>query len=324
MNVSKIALDIVHQTLRDLHEQGVELHASAEVLARLARTRGAVGALSPASLAIREAAPEQPPRNAAARNSQPLPKPHPQHSEPAPMVESAPADVPAADVPQLVVHPVRAARALDASGGRRAERLAALRDPVLVCTKCPNLVTTRTQVVFGSGNPEAELMFIGEAPGEEDDLDGKPFSGPVGSLLTKIIEAMGYQRQDVYISHVVKCRPNVLGGEAGTRKPSAEEMHTCLPYLKQQIEIIQPRVLVALGATAMEGLIGQTQPMGRLRGRWHEFEGIPMMATYHPAYLLRNQALGEKRKVWEDMLLVLERLERPVSEKQRNFFRPKS
>ena len=240
------------------------------------------------------------------------------------MVESAPADVPAADVPQLVVHPVRAARALDASGGRRAERLAALRDPVLVCTKCPNLVTTRTQVVFGSGNPEAELMFIGEAPGEEDDLDGKPFSGPVGSLLTKIIEAMGYQRQDVYISHVVKCRPNVLGGEAGTRKPSAEEMHTCLPYLKQQIEIIQPRVLVALGATAMEGLIGQTQPMGRLRGRWHEFEGIPMMATYHPADLLRNQALGEKRKVWEDMLLVLERLERPISEKQRNFFRPKS
>ncbi len=329
MNISQTALDIVHQTLRDLHEQGVELHASAEALARLARTRGAVGALSPVSLAVRETAPEQPARAAAARNPQPQYSERAPISERAPMLDSVPAsapptDAPAAELPQLVVRPVRAVRPLDAGGESRAQRLAALREPVMVCTKCPNLVTTRTQVIFGSGNPEAELMFIGEAPGEEDDLEGEPFSGPVGTLFTKIIEAMGYQRQDVYISHVVKCRPRMLGGETGTRKPSPEEMHTCLPYLKQQIEIIQPLVLVALGATVMEGLLGQTQPMGRLRGRWHEFEGIPMMATYHPAYLLRNQALGEKRKVWEDMLLVLERLERPISEKQRNFFRPKT
>jgi DNA polymerase len=109
-------------------------------------------------------------------------------------------------------------------------------------------------------------------------------------------------------------------GKSGNRKPLPDEMATCLPYLRQQIDIIEPRAIVALGATAMEGLLGETAPMNQLRGRWHEFNGIPLMATYHPAYLLRNQALGEKRKVWEDMLLVLERLEKPISEKQRNYF----
>ena len=113
-------------------------------------------------------------------------------------------------------------------------------------------------------------------------------------------------------------------GMAGNRKPKNEEMETCLPYLRQQIDIIQPRVLVALGATAMEGLLGATEAMARLRGRWHDFQGTPLMATYHPAYLLRNQSLAEKRKVWEDMLLVLERLEKQITEKQRNFFLPKS
>jgi DNA polymerase len=109
-------------------------------------------------------------------------------------------------------------------------------------------------------------------------------------------------------------------GSSGNRKPKPDEMKTCLPWLVEQIGIIQPRLLVALGATAMEGLTGNTEPMNRLRGRWHEFQGIPLMATYHPAYLLRNQSLSEKRKVWEDMLLVLERLGKPVSEKQRNYF----
>jgi DNA polymerase len=111
---------------------------------------------------------------------------------------------------------------------------------------------------------------------------------------------------------------------AGNRKPRPDEMQTCLPYLRQQIEIIQPRVLVALGSTAMQGLTGDTSAMARLRGRWHEFAGIPLMATYHPAYLLRNQSMSEKRKVWEDMLLVLEKLGKPISQKQRNFFLQRS
>ncbi len=209
-------------------------------------------------------------------------------------------------------------------GTDRAERLAKMLEPVRACMKCPNLVASRTQVVVGVGNPDAEIMFVGEAPGEEEDLQGEPFVGKAGQLLTKIIEAMGFQRAGIYIANVVKCRPDMPAGDSGNRKPTRGEMATCLPYLREQIEIIQPRVLVALGATAMEGLLGETQPMARLRGRWHQFGGIPLMATYHPAYLVRNQSLGEKRKVWEDMLMVLEALERPISSKQRNFFLTKA
>ena len=207
-----------------------------------------------------------------------------------------------------------------APGGSKAELLAALRGPVLACTLCPHLVKSRTQVVFGVGNPEAEVMFVGEAPGEDEDLQGEPFVGQAGQLLTKIIVAMGFSRADVYIANVLKCRPDLPAGESGNRKPKPAEMQTCLPYLRQQIDIIQPRALVALGATAMAGLLGAVEPMAKLRGRWHDFHGIPLMATYHPAYLLRNQSLTEKRKVWEDMLLVLERLEKTISEKQRGFF----
>ena len=167
-------------------------------------------------------------------------------------------------------------------------------------------------------------MFVGEAPGEDEDLQGEPFVGRAGQLLTKIIETMGLSRDTVYIANVLKCRPDMPAGSTGNRKPTGPEMGTCLPYLEQQISIIQPRVLVALGATAMEGLLGETSPMARLRGRWHQFKGIPLMATYHPAYLLRNQSLGEKRKVWEDMLLVMEHLGMPISEKQRSYFLAKA
>ena len=204
--------------------------------------------------------------------------------------------------------------------GAKAGQLAALRGPVLACTLCPHLVKSRTQVVFGVGDPEAELMFVGEAPGEDEDQQGEPFVGKAGQLLTKIIVAMGFSREDVFIANVLKCRPDMPAGESGNRKPKPAEMQTCLPYLRQQIDIIQPRALVALGATAMQGLLGASEPMAMLRGRWHDFHGIPLMATYHPAYLLRNQSLTEKRKVWEDMLLVLERLAKTISEKQRGFF----
>ena len=230
--------------------------------------------------------------------------------------------------PEIPPDPLSSTSAFSASSASsavelKAARLAELRTPVLACTKCPHLVASRMQVVFGVGNPAAELMFVGEAPGADEDLQGEPFVGKAGQLLTNIIVAMGFAREDVYIANVLKCRPDMPHGESGNRKPRAAEMETCLPYLRQQIEIIQPRALVALGAVAMEGLLGETQPMNKLRGRWHEFNGIPLMATYHPAYLLRNQALSERRKVWEDMLMVLDRLEKPISEKQRNFFLPK-
>lgn len=204
--------------------------------------------------------------------------------------------------------------------GSKSERMDALRAIALPCTKCPHLAATRTQVVFGIGNLEARLMFVGEAPGEEEDLQGEPFVGKAGQLLTKMVGAMGLQRDDIYIANVLKCRPDMPPGKSGNRKPLASEMATCLPYLLEQIDIIRPEVIVGLGATAAEGLIGATNPMRELRGQWLNLQGIPLIITYHPAYLLRNQATSEKRKVWEDLLLVMEKLALPISEKQRNFF----
>jgi DNA polymerase len=199
--------------------------------------------------------------------------------------------------------------------------LDALRAAALGCTKCPHLVASRKQVVFGVGNPEADLMFVGEAPGADEDAQGEPFVGRAGQLLTKMVEAMGYGRADVYIANVLKCRPDLPAGSAGNRKPLPEEMATCLPWLERQIELIQPKVLVALGTTAVEGLLGTETPIGRLRGKWLDFRGIPLMPTYHPSYLLRGEKLAEKRSVWEDLLAVLEKLGRPISDKQRGYFR---
>jgi DNA polymerase len=202
----------------------------------------------------------------------------------------------------------------------KTQQLVSVRERVKVCTRCPHLVSSRTQTVFGVGNPEAELMFIGEAPGADEDRQGEPFVGRAGQLLTRIIGAMGFTREQVYIANILKCRPHMPPGAPGNRPPTPEEMKTCLPYLMEQIEIISPRVLVALGGTAVEGLLGERVPIGRMRGRWHSYGDTPLMITFHPSYLLRNQSNSEKRKVWEDMLLVLERLERPITAKQRGYF----
>src|SRR5438067_9191609 len=203
----------------------------------------------------------------------------------------------------------------------KADLLEPIRERVRACTKCAHLACSRTQTVFGVGNPDADLMFIGEAPGVDEDQQGEPFVGRAGQLLTRILKAMNFAREDVYIANILKCRPDVPAGSFGNRPPTPAEMQTCRPYLVEQIEIIQPTVLVALGAVAVEGLLGMRGTMRELRGRWHAYNGIPLMITYHPAYLLRNQAPSEKRKVWEDMLQVLERLDRPITERQRNYFR---
>jgi DNA polymerase len=132
---------------------------------------------------------------------------------------------------------------------------------------------------------------------------------------------MGFSRDEIYIANILKCRPDMPEGASGNRPPTPAEMQTCLPYLREQIEIVRPKVLVALGSTAVEGLLGTRGTMRDLRGRWHDYHGTPLMITYHPSYLLRNQTPSEKRKVWEDMLLVLEKLQRPISDKQRNYFK---
>jgi DNA polymerase len=195
-----------------------------------------------------------------------------------------------------------------------------LRERAAVCLKCPHLVKSRKNVVFGVGSIHAELMFVGEAPGADEDAQAEPFVGAAGQLLTRIIKTMGLSRGTVYIANILKCRPDTPGQAFGNRKPTADEMKTCLPYLLAQIDLIRPRVLVALGATAIEGLLGASGGINKMRGKFQTFRNIPLMPTFHPAYLLRNQALTEKRKVWEDMLQVMERLQMPISEKQRGYF----
>ena len=198
--------------------------------------------------------------------------------------------------------------------------MASLRERALACQKCPHLASSRKNVVFGVGSIDAELMFVGEAPGADEDEQAEPFVGKAGQLLTRIIQTMGLSRDTVYIANILKCRPDTPGQTAGNRKPNAEEMQTCLPYLLEQIDLIRPQIIVALGSTAVEGLLGKTVGITKLRGNIQTFHGVPVMPTYHPSYLLRNQALSVKREVWEDMLQVLERLGRPISEKQRSFF----
>lgn len=175
---------------------------------------------------------------------------------------------------------------------RRIQILEELKREMLACHKCP-LSKTRTNLVFGVGNSMANLMFVGEAPGRDEDLQGEPFVGRAGQLLTKIIEAIGLNRSDVYIANVLKCRP------PGNRNPLPEEIVLCMPYLLKQIEIIQPKVLCALGTFAAQTLLSTKAPVGTLRGKFHDYKGIPMMVTFHPAYLLRNP--NDKVKVWEDM-----------------------
>lgn len=210
----------------------------------------------------------------------------------------------------------------EAGGEGKAERLARLRacPERLPCARCPYGAGEHGHIVFGVGSPDAELMFVGEAPGADEDAQGEPFVGKAGQLLTKIIGVMGYRREDVYIANIVKCRPDTPGQTSRNRAPTPEEMESCRPALFEQIEIVAPRVIVALGATAMRGLLGSIDPMRDLRGRWHDFRSTPVMATYHPSYLLRNQSPAEKRKVWEDMLLVKERLGHTLTERDRGYF----
>ena len=249
-------------------------------------------------------------------------------SRPAPPVVvqppvSAPRPTPVVPMPKPVtpsLSPAPVAPNFVSASPAKAEAFAELRERVMVCVKCPNLATSRKTVVFGVGNIDSPLMFVGEAPGADEDEQGEPFVGKAGQLLTKIIETMALKRGDVYIANILKCRPDTPGQSAGNRKPTPDEMATCIPYLHEQIDLIKPKVLVALGATAVEGLLGKTVGITKLRGNWQTYRGIPLMPTYHPAYLLRNQAMSEKRRVWEDMLQVMEKLELPITERQRNFF----
>lgn len=192
---------------------------------------------------------------------------------------------------------------------RPSSSLDAVAQRVAACRLC-RLCETRTRTVPGQGPSRPELVFVGEGPGADEDAQGLAFVGRAGQLLTKIIRAMGFERDEVWIGNIVKCRP------PGNRVPSPDEMEACLPYLREQIGLLRPKVMVCLGATAVKGLLDAQQGITKLRGRWMSFEGIDVMPTYHPAYLLRNPKA--KREVWQDMQSVLERLGRPVPSRDQN------
>lgn len=212
--------------------------------------------------------------------------------------------------------------AVEIEGSTSAEKLDSLRAQAENWSPARSLGSLREDMVFAVGNPEADLMLVGEAPGYEEERRREPFVGKAGQKLDQILAAMGFAREEIYISNICKFRPALKNQTINNRKPTPEEMNACLPFVRAEIGIVQPTCIVALGGTAAEGLLDyQNKPVGRMRGRWHEFEGIPVRVTYHPSYLLHNDsAVSEKRKVWDDMLSVLEFLEMPISEKQRGFF----
>jgi DNA polymerase len=218
---------------------------------------------------------------------------------------------------------------IELPAGTKRERWEWLRNRVLTCPVCRAHTHGNSRVVFGVGNIDAEIFFCGEAPGREEEQQGEPFVGPAGKLLTKMIVAMGLRREDVYIGNILNWRPEMEGRltgasiqQVGNRPPTQEEMRFGLPYLRAQVEVVAPRVIVALGTTAAEGLLGlgSFKGLGSVRGRWHTFNGTPLMVTYHPSYLLRNASNQTKRVAWEDLLKVMEKVGLPISERQRGYF----
>jgi len=241
-------------------------------------------------------APWLPVRAAAARPAPAVAAVSPRRPATPPPTASTSTEAPAAPgADELIVDPaLRATATLDG-----------LRAHVGDCQRCKLARLGRSQVVFGVGNPNADLMFVGEGPGRDEDLQGEPFVGRAGQLLTEIItKGMKLARADVYIANVVKCRP------PENRNPEPDEIATCIPFLARQIELVQPRVIVALGTFAAQTLLGVKTPITRLRGTWQSYRGVRVMPTFHPAYLLRTP--GDKRLVWADIKLVMAELGLPV------------
>jgi DNA polymerase len=189
---------------------------------------------------------------------------------------------------------------------QRRQELTVLAERVSACQRCTELVVSRSRTVFGVGPLDPELCFVGEAPGATEDQRGEPFVGEAGQLLNRILAACGMKREEVYICNICKCRP------PGNRLPTAAEAGNCREYLERQIELVRPKFICALGACAAQNLLGTTQGIGKLRGRFHDFKGIPVMCTYHPAFLLPGRSPHKKKDVWEDMKKLLERMGRPI------------
>ncbi len=216
----------------------------------------------------------------------------PEEREPLPRAKAAVAS----PIPELV----EVSTQLESGLTDPAQALRAIREDIGDCTRCRLAKQGRKQIVFGVGNPRAELMFIGEAPGADEDQQGEPFVGRAGQLLNNMIKAMGLQREDIYIANIIKCRP------PGNRTPERDECETCSPFLMRQIATIKPKAIVALGAVAAKTLLAINAPMTELRGKWYDFRGTKLAVTYHPAFLLRDPR--QKKEAWKDLQMVMKDL----------------
>lgn len=303
-----VGLETIHEELRRLQKEGVETVFVDDATLSLLTTNSA-----PNPQAAPEPSPQRPVVQAkselkdlvqAAETPKKSPPAKPTKATTS-QIKPLPAEPPSVDLPQ----------------GSAQEQMTWLQEKVQNCPTCNEHLSPTGKVVFGTGSVNADIFFCGEAPGADEETQGVPFVGKAGQLLDKIITAMGLKREEVYIANILKWRPE-HDKPYGNRPPTFEEMNFCLPYVKAQIAIVRPKVIVALGNTAVTGLLGPdpNRRMGSIRGTWHEFAATPLMITFHPSYLLRNDTLKTKRMVWEDLLKVMEKVELPISEKQRGFF----
>ena len=301
------SLTAITEELRRLKQAGVTtVSVTEETLERLRRV---VGQRAAASAPARPASPSLP----VAAPPAPVPERMRETTRTVPPVAPA-------------TEPLRTPSEVRLPGGSKPERWAALKALVEGDPCCRAHLRPGKRVVLGVGSLDAALMFVGEAPGAEEEIQGEPFVGPAGQLLTRMIVAMGVAREEVYIGNIMNWRPGLPTAEGqeqvGNRPPTAGELAYCLPFLRAQVEVVAPRFLVALGATAAQGLLGAGafKTLGEVRGRWHDFGGIPLMVTYHPSYILREPTPRRKRLIWEDLLQVMERAGLPVSDRQRGYF----
>jgi DNA polymerase len=294
------------------------IHALTDELRRLKAGGVARVAVSEEGLEALKRAVAGRPKGAEAPEAEPERAAEPARS---PVPEAAPQKPTRPDAPSLPAPP-----SFTLPEGPREARWEALRQRVLSDPVCASRLRPGKKAVLGVGSLTAQIMFVGEAPGAEEEVKGEPFVGPAGQLLTKMIGGMALAREQVYIGNIMNWRPELPlgpdGVQTGNRPPTEAEMAYCMPYLLAQIEVVAPSILVALGATAAKGLLGARAfgALSEVRGRWHDFGGRPLMVTYHPSYILRSPTSRNKRLIWEDLLKVMERASLPVSDKQRGFF----
>lgn len=243
-----------------------------------------------------------------------------QASGPAPKAPTISLETPTAELTPAAIAPA----SISIQGSSKADQLASLKRQAENWAPAKALGSLRDTMVFATGNPDARVMLVGEAPGYQEEREQEPFVGPAGQKLNDILKAMGLSREEVYISNIVKFRPATPRQTTNNRKPTPEEMNSCISFVRAEIGIVEPECIIALGGTAAEGLLGINGSVASMRGKWHQTEGIPVRVTYHPSYLLQSGSGNHtKRQLWEDMLEVMERIQLPISEKQRGYFLPK-